>query len=86
MQRVLLKQLDLGDVDDVEIYAGAAIWDWMQTPEFEMLKAFKLRPEDMLWTQRHSRGYDGFTVSVWTDVPEETAILLKLSGLTVNVT
>ncbi len=84
MKRVLLKTLSLGDVDDVEIYAGAAIWEWMQQPEFKMISAFNIKPEQMFWTQAISRNRDGFTVSVWTDVEDETEILLKLSGLVVH--
>ncbi len=81
MKRVLLKTFGLGDVDDVEIYAGAAIWEWMQKPEFKMISAFEITADQMYWTQGLSRGYDGFTVYVWVDVSEETEILLKLSGL-----
>ena len=81
MKKVLLKNLRLGDVDDVEIYAGAAIWEWMKTPDFEMLKAFKLSAEDMYWTSAVSYDYGGNLVQVWVNVPVETEILLKLSGL-----
>ncbi len=81
MKRVLLKSFGLGDVDDVEIYAGAAVWDWMQKPEFERISAFNIKADDMYWTHGFSRGHDGITVHIWTDVTEETEVLLKLSGL-----
>lgn len=80
MKRVLLKNLALGDPDDVEIYAGAAVWDWMQKPEFERLKPYNITSEQMYWTQGPMQPHS-ITIDVWTDVPEETAVLLKLSGL-----
>lgn len=83
MKRVLLKTLPLGDVDDVEIYAGAAVWDWMQRPEFEMLKAFNISADKMFWTRGPMLSYS-ITVDVWTDVEEETEVLLRLSGLLVD--
>jgi hypothetical protein len=83
LKRVLLKNLHLGDPDDVEIYAGAAVWDWMQKPEFERLKEFNITSDKMYWTKGPMLSYS-VTVDVWADVDEETAVLLKLSGLSVN--
>lgn len=80
MQRVRLVNLKLGDPDDLEIYAGAAVWNWMQTPEFKMLSAFEVESEDMFWTRGAILSYS-VTIDVWADVPIETATLLKLSGL-----
>ncbi len=80
MKRVRLVNLALGDPDDVEIYAGAAVWDWMQRPEFEMLKEFNISADKMVWTRGTMHSHS-ITIDVWTDVDEQTAILLKLSGL-----
>jgi hypothetical protein len=80
MRRVKLANLKLGDPDDVEIYAGAAVWDWMQKPEFEMLKAFNITADKMSWTSGPMLSYS-VTIDVWTEVDDQTAILLKLSGL-----
>lgn len=80
MQRVKLATLKLGDPDDVAIYAGAAIWDWMQQPEFKLIKQFDITAEQMYWTPGQMLPYS-VTVDVWIDVEKETAILLKLSGL-----
>lgn len=80
MRRVRLVNLALGDPDDVEIYAGAAVWDWMQKPEFERLKPYNITSEQMYWTRGPMLPHS-ITIDVWTEVPEETAILLKLSGL-----
>ena len=83
MRRVLLKTLPLGDPDDVEIYAGAAVWDWMQKPEFERLKEFNITADKMVWTRGAIWSYS-VTIDVWTEVEEETAVLLRLSGLLVD--
>ena len=80
MQRIRLANLKLGNPDDVEVYAGAAIWQWMQTPEFKMVGAFEIEPEDMFWTRGTMLSYS-VTIDVWAEVPIETATLLKLAGL-----
>lgn len=80
MRRVRLKNIALGDPDDVEIYAGAAIWDWMQKPEFERLKEFNITADQMTWTRGVMLPHS-ITVDVWTEVEDEVATLLKLSGL-----
>jgi hypothetical protein len=80
MKRVRLVNLALGDPDDVEIYAGAAVWDWMQRPEFERLKEFNISADKMIWTRGPMHSHS-ITIDVWTDVDDQTAILLKLSGL-----
>jgi hypothetical protein len=80
MKRVRLKNIALGDPDDVEIYAGAAIWDWMQKPEFERLKEFNITADQMTWTRGVMLPHS-ITVDVWTEVEDEVAALLLLSGL-----
>jgi hypothetical protein len=42
MTRVVFKTLKLGDVEDPEIYLGAAVWDWFQT-------------EHGAWVREHAR-------------------------------
>lgn len=81
MQRVRLVNLKLGDPDDLEIYAGAALWTWMQTPKFKMIGAFEVGSEDMFWTRGTMLSHS-VTIDVWAEVPIETATLLKLAGLT----
>lgn len=80
MQRVRLVNLKLGDPDDLEIYASAALWTWMQTPEFKMISAFEVEYEDMFWTCGTILSHS-VTIDVWAEVPIETATLLKLAGL-----
>jgi len=80
LKRVLLKNLPIGDPDDVEIYAGAAVWDWMQKPEFERLKPYNITADKMLWTHGPMLSYS-ITIDVWAEVDAETEVLLRLSGL-----
>ena len=70
----------MGDPDDVEIYAAAAVWDWMQKPEFERLNELNITADQMFWT-RGVMVPHSITIDVWIEVTNETAIILKLSGL-----
>ena len=90
MSRVKLATLLLGDryvveqMDDVELYASAAVWDWIQKPGGrQIVEQFGITTDKMYWTNGPMLPYS-ITVDVWTEVEEETEILLKLSGLTVN--
>ena len=90
MSRVKLATLLLGDryvveqMDDVELYASAAVWDWIQKPGGrQIVEQFGITTDKMYWTNGPMLPHS-ITVDVWAEVSEETAILLKLSGLTVN--
>jgi hypothetical protein len=80
MKRVRLTNLALGDPDDVEIYAGAACWEWMQKDQFKQLEKYGIKNEDLYWTNGAMLPHS-ITVDIWADVEEETAIILKLAGL-----
>ena len=81
MRRVRLVNLALGDPADVEIYAAAAVWDWTQKPQGKrVVEEFGITTDQMYWTQGTMHSYS-ITVDIWADVPEETEVLLKLSGL-----
>ena len=80
-QRVRLVNLKLGDPDDVEIYAAAAVWEWTQKPDGRrVVEQFGITTDQMYWTngpmQLHS-----ITIDIWADVEPEVFTLLKLSGL-----
>lgn len=80
MKRVRLTNLALGDPDDVEIYAGAAVWDWMQKDQFKQLEKYGIKNEDLYWTNGAMLPHS-ITVDIWADAEDETAIILKLAGL-----
>lgn len=81
MKRVLLTTLPLGDPDDVEIYAAAAVWDWTQRPDGkQVVEQFGITTDKMYWTHGAMLSYS-ITVDIWADVDEEIEILLRLSGL-----
>jgi hypothetical protein len=81
MRRVRLVNLALGDPDDVEIYAAAAVWDWTQKPQGKrVVEEFGITTDQMYWTQGTMHSHS-ITVDIWSDVDEQTEILLKLSGL-----
>lgn len=81
-QRIRIVNLPLGDPADFEVYAGAAIWDWLQKDQFTQLKKYGIKEEDMIWT-RGSINQNMFsqTIDIWAEVEPELATLLKLSGL-----
>jgi hypothetical protein len=81
MKRVKLVNLALGDPADVEIYAAAAVWDWTQKPQGNrVVEEFGITTDQMYWTNGPMHSHS-ITVDIWTDVEEQTAILLKLAGL-----
>ncbi len=83
MRRIRLANLSLGDPDDIEIYAAAAVWEWTQQPNGKrVVEQFGITTDQMYWTNGPIR-QDSYTITVdiWTDVDKETEMLLKLSGL-----
>lgn len=82
MPRIRLANLALGDPDDVEIYAGAACWDWMQSEQFAQLKKYGISEKQLYWYQGPMQPHS-ITVDIVAEVDAETATLLKLAGLTV---
>ena len=79
-QRVRLVNLKLGDPEDVEIYAAAAVWEWTQLPEGRrVVEQFGITTDQMYWTNGPMSW--GITIDIWADVEKETEVLLKLSGL-----
>jgi len=81
MQRVRLKNIALGDPSDVEIYAMAAIENWLQTENGKrIVEQYGITADKIYWTngpvQPHS-----ITMDIWAEVDKETEILLNLSGL-----
>jgi hypothetical protein len=84
MRRIRLTNLALGDPDDVAIYAAAAVWDWTQKPEGKrVVEEFGITTDQMYWTTGPMLSYS-ITVDIWTEVEDEVAALLKLSGLCTN--
>lgn len=82
-QRIRLVNLKLGDPADVEVYAGAACWEWLQKDEFKRLKeGYGINEKELYWTQGPiDSGALSITVDIWAEVDPETATLIKLSGL-----
>lgn len=86
MQRIRLATLSLGDPDDIEIYAGAAVWDWTQKGTGQrIVEEFDITTDKMYWTNgSFNQASHSITVDIWADVDRETEILMKLSGFLPN--
>lgn len=81
MPRVRLANLSLGDPADVEIYAGAACWDWMQKEQWQQIQKYGITNSDLYWVQGPMQPHS-ITVDIIAEVDQETATMLKLAGLT----
>jgi hypothetical protein len=86
MRRIRLANLSLGDPDDIEIFAGAAVWNWTQTDNGRrIVEQFDITTDKMYWTRGTFR-QDSYsiTVDIWADIDKETEVLMKLSGFLPN--
>jgi hypothetical protein len=82
MRRVKLTNLALGDSDDAEIYAAAAVWAWTQKPQGKRaVEEFGITTNNMYWTFGPMHIQHCINVDIWIDVDKELEVILKLSGL-----
>ena len=81
MKRVLLKNLSLGDPEDVEIYAAAAVWEWTQKPDGrQVVEQFGITTDKMYWSNGPMLPHS-ITVDVWAEVEEETESCMMTDNL-----
>jgi hypothetical protein len=78
MIKLVVKTLSVGDVEDPEIYLGAASYDWLQT---EHGKYVKEKARDLTYHQKfpadgtYYYGYQYFITALFED---EEAVIYKL--------
>lgn len=78
MIRVVVKTLSLGDVEDPEIYLGAAAFEWLQT---EHGKYVKEKASDLAYHQApmaFSEAHYGYQYYITAMFEENEALLYKL--------
>lgn len=78
MIELVVKELRLGDVDDPEIYLGAAAYDWLQTDHGQWCK---LHSTDLTYRQEPfvlSEGYYGTRYLIIAQFDKENALIYKL--------
>jgi hypothetical protein len=77
MIKLVVKTLRVGDVEDPEIYLGAAAWEWLCT---EHGKYVKEKATDLAYNQAPlvNDGYYGFQYYITAVFEEEEAVIYKL--------
>jgi hypothetical protein len=78
MIKIVVKTLRLGDVEDPEIYLGAAAYEWLQS---EHGKYVKEKATDLTYHQAPlliSEGYYGYSYYITALFDEAEALLYKL--------
>ena len=76
MIRLTVKIFKLGDVEDPDVYLGAAAYDWLQTEHGAWVKA---NARDL--TYHHSpfsQDYYGYQCSISAKFEDEMAVIYKL--------
>lgn len=75
MIRLKIKELNVGDVEDPEVYLGAAVWDWYQTEQGAWCKE---HAEDMRYDQYIDHATYGYKYSITGLFSKEDALFYKL--------
>jgi hypothetical protein len=75
MIKVVVKELKLGDVEDPEIYLGAAAWDWLQTDQGAWVKA---HAADLVYHQLIDHVTYGYKYTIIGTFSPEDALVYKL--------
>ena len=75
MIKLVVKTLRLGDVEDPEIYLGAAAWDWFQTDHGAWVKERSL---DMVYNQYIDNLSYGYAYNITATFNKEDALIYKL--------
>jgi hypothetical protein len=75
MIKLAFKLLNVGDVEDPDIYLGAAVWDWLQT---EHGKWVKEHASNLTWNQTIDHRSLGYVYKITGTLSEEDAFVYKL--------
>jgi hypothetical protein len=75
MIKLIVKELNLGDVEDPEIYLGAAAWEWMQTEHGSWCKK---HATDLVYHQRIDHQSYGYKYYITATFNNEDGLIYKL--------
>lgn len=75
MIKLILKRLNLGDVEDPEVYLGAAVWDWFQTPHGAWCKEHVKDMTYHSYMDYNTMGHKYYITGIFSD---EDALIYKL--------
>lgn len=75
MNKFIVKELRLGDVDDPEVYLGAAVWDWYQSEHGAWVKEHAV---DLVYHQHLDHVTYGYKYKIVGTFSPEDALIYKL--------
>jgi len=75
MTRVVFKTLKLGDVEDPDVYIGAAAWDWFQTEHGAWVRD---HARDLVYIQSIDPNSLGYAYKIAGLLDEEDEFLYKI--------
>jgi hypothetical protein len=75
MIKLVVKTLKLGDVEDPEVYLGAAAYDWFQTEHGAWVKEHST---DMTYHQRIDHNTYGYAYYITATFSDPDAMIYKL--------
>lgn len=75
MIKFIVKELILGDVEDPEIYLGAAAWEWLETEQGAWVKA---HATDLVYHRALDHMIMGYKYKIVGTFSPEDALIYKL--------
>lgn len=75
MIKIKVKSLRLGDVEDPDIYLGAAVWDWYKTDHGEWVKA---HAKDLVYHNYVDYNTYGHSYYIVASFNDEDAMIYQL--------
>ena len=75
MIRLTLKVLNIGDVEDPEVYLGAVVWDWFQSEHGAWCKD---NVKDLAYVKHIDHNTYGFSYAITGMFTKEEALMYKL--------
>ena len=75
MIRLVVKLLNVGDVEDPEIYLGAVAWDWLQTEHGQWCKQ---HATDLVYNSSIDYQTYGYKYAISCSFSDEDAVMYRL--------
>jgi hypothetical protein len=75
MIQLVVKELNLGDVEDPEIYLGSVAWDWLQTEHGQWCKKHAI---ELVYHKTINYNTYGYTYSITAKFNNEDGLMYRL--------
>jgi hypothetical protein len=80
MKKIVVKHLNVGDVEDPEIYLGAVAFDWLKTDHGAWVNE---HAQDMIYHRHIDSNTYGYKYAIHAVFNEEDALIYQLKWSTV---